>query len=168
MDAVLNPSVTAQKSQREKAIFTAVKEAQQLEKQLLVSDDNRNANVAFRRVCYLLHELAQKYVPSNPTAFEDYEKLTHCTKVLQSMGFKPALNAQMDSSVTGMSLEVIRNSFEYRHLRNKIMASLSIIADLTERPTGNGTADYQRGIREGYRRASEVAVMFLDDISAET
>ena len=167
MDAVLSPAVKAKKLQRENAIFTAVKEAQQLEKQLLVNDENRSANIAFRRICYLLYELAQKYVPNTPSAFEDYEKLTHCTKVLQSMGFKPTLNAQMDSSVAGMSLEVIRNSFEYRHLRNKIMASLSIIADLTERPTGNGTVEYQHGIREGYRRASEVAVMFLEDISTE-
>jgi hypothetical protein len=168
MDAVLSPAVKAKKLQRERAVFTAVKDAQQLEKQLLVSDENRSANAAFRRICYLLHELAQKYVPNTPAAFADSEKLTHCTKVLQSMGFKPQLQPQLDSAVAGMSVEVIRNSFEYRHLRNKIMASLSIIADLTERPTGNGTVEYQHGIREGYRRASEVAVMFLDDISEET
>lgn len=167
MDAVLSPAVKAKKLQRERAIFTAVKDAQHLERQALVSAKNRDVNSAFRRICYLLHELAQKYVPNTPAAFEDYEKLTHCTKILQSMGLKPTLDPKMDTAVGGMSLEIIRNSFEYRHLRNKIMASLAIIADLTERPTGHGTFEYQNGIREGYRRASAVAVMFLEDISAE-
>jgi hypothetical protein len=45
------------------------------------------------------------------------------------------------------------------------MASLSIIADLTERPVGNGSDDYRRGMREGYRRASDIAIMFLNDLA---
>jgi hypothetical protein len=45
------------------------------------------------------------------------------------------------------------------------MASLAVIADLTERPAATGSSEYQRGMREGYRRASDIAVMFLEDIS---
>lgn len=167
MDAVLSPAVKANKLQREQTIFTAVKDAQHLEKQLLVSDKNRSVNSAFRRVCYLLHELAQKYVPNNAATFNDYNKLLHCTKLLQSLGFKPPLDSNFDAAVSEMSLEIIRNSFDYRHLRNKMMASLAIIADLPERPAGTGSSDFQRGMREGYRRASDIAVMFLADLSDE-
>jgi len=167
MDAVLCETAREIKLQRDHAVFTAVKDARHLERELLVSPQHRNVNAAFRRICYMLHELAQKYVPNNPTTFEDYERLTHCTKLLQAMGLKPQLNAQLDAATAATGVEVIFNSFEYRHLRNKIMASLSIIADLTDRPAGTGSPDYQRGMREGYRRASDIAVAFLTDISGD-
>lgn len=163
MDALL--SAPTPKQQRERAVFTAEKEARQLERRLLVSPENRTANAAFRRICYLLHSLAQKYVYESPNTFADYTCLLHCTKLLQGLGFKPELNPAVDAAAGGVGVEVIRNSFEYRHLRNKIMASLSIIADLTERPVGNGSDDYRRGMREGYRRASDIAIMFLNDLA---
>ena len=56
------------------------------------------------------------------------------------------------------------NSFEYRYLRNKAIAGFATIADLTAKPSAVGTLDYQSGVREGYRRASEVAIIFLADI----
>lgn len=167
MDAVLEVAVQEKKLQREQAVFTAAHEAKQLEKQLLTNDTHRTVNSAFRRICYLLHELAQKYVPNSTTAFADYECLLHCTKTLQSMGFRPKLNTKTDAALANVSVEIIRNSFEYRHLRNKIMASLAVIADLTEKHTGNGSPDYQKGMREGYRRASDIAIMFLNDISED-
>jgi len=163
MDATLETPI---QQLREKAVFTAKKEAQRLERRLLVCDEHRTVNAAFRRICYMLHSMAQKYVPDSATTFSDYKALLYCTKLLQSMGFKPPLSPEMDASAEDVSLEIVRNSFEYRHLRNKIMASLSIIADLTERPAGMGSLDYQRGMREGYRRASDIAIMFLDDISS--
>lgn len=163
MDATLD--VTEQVQQREQTIFTATKEAQQLERRLLVSPDNRTSNSVLRSTCYLLHALAQKYVPDSPSTFEDYTCLLHCVKLLQSLGLKPELNPFVNSAVENIGVEIIRNSFEYRHLRNKIMASLSIIADLTDRPPNTGSAEYQKGMREGYRRASDIAISFLSDIS---
>lgn len=167
MEAVLEPAVQEKKLQRDSAVFTAVQEARQLEKKLLTDDAHRTVNSAFRRICYMLHDLAQKYVPNSSTAFADYEALVHCTKELQTMGLRPKLNTKTDAALANVSVEIIRNSFEYRHLRNKIMASLAVIADLTEKHTGNGSPDYQRGMREGYRRASDIAILFLDDISED-
>lgn len=163
MEATQNFS--KQKQQREEKIFTARREAQELERRLLVSPENRTSNAVLRRTCYLLHALAQKYISDSPTTFDDYTCLMHCTKLLQSIGLKPESNPFLNTAVTTLGPEIIRNSFEYRHLRNKILASLSTIADLTGRAVSSGNPDFQRGMREGYRRASEVAIMFLDDIA---
>jgi hypothetical protein len=165
MEALLSPSPVEQKHQREKQIFTSRQEAQVLEKRLLVSNENRTSNAAFRRVCYILHNLAQKYVVNSPATFNDYNSLLHCTKLLEELGFKPELAPGMDAAAQSVGKEVIHNSFEYRHLRNKTLASLAILADLIDRPAGTGTPEYQRGMREGYRRASDIAIMFLNDLS---
>lgn len=164
MPVMVAPEIADQRREREYAIFVAKKEAQQLERQLLVSPENKTANSAFRNICYILHRLAQKYVPSNAPAVADYSDFLYCTRLLQDMGFKPEIDPKSDSALASLSLGVIRSSFEYRQLRNKIKASLSVIADLTEKPASPGSQEYQRGIREGYRRASEIAIMFLDDI----
>jgi hypothetical protein len=63
-----------------------------------------------------------------------------------------------------MDPNCVFNSFDYRYLRNKAIAGFATIADLPAKPSAVGTLDYQSGVREGYRRASEVAIMFLDDI----
>lgn len=163
-------AVLAQKSavaEREKTVFTAKHTAQKIEKQLLVSPEHKTVNAALRRVCFMLHEIVQRYVPNTPHTFDDYNKLVNCTKLLQEMGLKPAIAVKLKTAVDNAADETVLNSFEYRHLRNKIMASLSVIADLTERATGAGSVDYQKGMREGYRRASDIAVMFLEDISGE-
>jgi len=151
--------------ERDYSLFVARKEVQQIERQLIVNPENRTANAALRNIAYMLLRLAQKYVPEKAAAFSDYSDLIHCIKLLQEMGFKPEVAARLDSAVAGVSVNVIRNSFEYRQLRNKIKACLAIIADLTERPAAPGTHDYQNGIREGYRRASDIAILFLDDIN---
>jgi hypothetical protein len=104
-------------------------------------------------------------VPNTPGTFQDHTSLVHCVNLLQEMGFKPEILSKLDRAVAGIGVDVIRNSFEYRQLRNKIKACLAVIADLTERPAAPGTHDYQKGIREGYRRASDIAVLFLDDIN---
>lgn len=150
--------------ERDHSLFVARKEVRQLERQLIVSPENRTANAALLNIAYLLLELAQKYVPNTPSNFADHSSVVHCIKLLQDMGFKPEIVARLDRAVAGVSVDIIRNSFEYRQLRNKIKACLTLIADLTERPAASGTYDYQRGVREGYRRASDIAALFLDDI----
>lgn len=152
--------------ERDYSLFAASREVQQLERQLIVSPDNRTANAALRNIVYMLLRLAQKYVPSTTPAFNDHLEMLHCIKLIQELGFKPEIEARHDRAVAGISVNIIRNSFEYRQLRNKIKACLALIADLTERPAAPGTHDYQKGIREGYRRASDIAVLFLDDINA--
>lgn len=160
----LAPAQKQLNQERDHSLFVARKEVQQLERQLIVSPENRTANAALRNIAYLLLELAQKYVPNTPNNFADHSSVVHCIKLLQDMGFKPEIAARLDRAVAGVSVDIIRNSFEYRQLRNKIKACLTLIADLTERPASPGTYDYQRGVREGYRRASDIAALFLDDI----
>lgn len=164
MPVMVAPEIAEQQQEREYAIFVAKREAQQLEKKLLVSPEHKTVNSAFRNLCYILHRLACKYVPNSAITFADYSEFLHCTRMLQEMGFKPEIDPAADAAVNGLSVGIIRSSFEYRQLRNKIKASLSVIADLTERPASPGSPDYQKGVREGYRRASEIAIMFLDDI----
>ena len=167
MATMTAPEVAAHARERDYSVFVAKSEAQKLERQLLVSPENKTANSALRKICYALHALVQKYVPNSAATFEDYATLLHCTKLLQAMGLKPEISAKMDADVSGLSVDVIYSSFEYRQLRNKMMAGLSVIADLTERPAAPGTPDYQRGVREGYRRASDIAVLFLEDLDNE-
>jgi hypothetical protein len=158
------PEIAAQKRERDYVIFVSKEEARRLEKQLLVSPENLTANRALRVICFMLHAIAQKYVPNSATTFEDYAKVLHCTKLLQELGLKPEISPELGAAVSGVGFEVVRSSFAYRQLRNKMIAGLSVIADLTERPASPGTTDYQSGLREGYRRASEIAAMFLEDI----
>ncbi len=159
--------VQAQKQEREYAVFAAKQEARALERQLLVSPEHKTVNSAFRKVCYLLLRLAQKYVPDSTASHADYALLLHCVRLLQDMGFKPEIDPIVDADAGQLSADIACASFEYRQLRNKIMASLSVIADLPEKPASPGTRDFQRGVREGYRRASDIAVLFLEDIDQE-
>jgi hypothetical protein len=157
-------SVQAQKQERDYVVFAAQEEVRALERRLLVSPENKTVNTAFRKVCYLLLQLAQKHVPSSVGTHADYVLLLHCIRLLQDMGFKPDIEPEIDADAGQISPEIARSSFEYRRLRNKIMASLSLIADLPEKPVSPGTPDFQAGVREGYRRASDIAVLFLEDI----
>jgi hypothetical protein len=162
---VVNAQQEQLKQERDYSLFAARKEVRKLERELIVNPENRTANAALRSIAYMLLQLAQKYVPNTTGAFADHSDLVYCIKLLQEMGFKPEITSKFDSAVSSVSLNVIRNSFEYRQLRNKIKACLAVIADLTDRPAAAGTQDYQKGIREGYRRASDIAVLFLEDIN---
>lgn len=142
------------------------REARQLERELLVHPKNKTVNAALRSICFTLQRLAQKYVQNTPKTFADYSELVHCVKLLQDMGLRPAVQAEVAADVATTSGSVATNSLEYRQLRNKAIACLATIADLTEKPTATGSADYQRGMREGYRRASDIANLFLQDFEA--
>jgi len=167
MAVMVAPEIAARNQERDYSVFVARDAVKKIERHLLVSPENKTVNTALRKICFLLHELGQKYVPNAPATFGDYSTLLYCTKLLQEIGLKPEIASHMDSAVAGVSVEVIRSSFEYRQLRNKMIAGLSVIADLTERPASPGTQDYQKGIREGFRRASDIAVMFLEDLNNE-
>lgn len=156
-----------QRVEREQLVFLSKKRARVLEKKLLVSDKHRNVNSALRRVCYVLHELVQRHIMKSSTAQRDHATFVYCGHILKEMGLRPRTNPAFDQSAEDLRLDVIRSSFEYRNLRNKLLASLAIIADLPEKAVGNGSPEYQRGMREGYRRASDIAILFLEDLSSE-
>lgn len=164
MAIMIAPEVVARKKEREYVVFVSKEEAKKIERQLLVAPENKTANSALRNICFILHALVQKYVPNSAATFEDYSRLLRCTQLLQELGLKPDLLPKIKADASIADVTAILNSFEYRQLRNKMIAGLSVIADLTERPASPGTLDYQNGIREGYRRASEIAAVFLKDI----
>lgn len=157
-----NPTLT----EREETCFMSRREARQRERELLVHPGNKTVNAALRNICFMLQRLAQKYVPNTPKTFSDYSELVQCVKLLQDMGLKPNVHHSLAAAVDATQTGIVVNSFEYRHLRNKTIACLATIADLTEKPTATGSADYQRGMREGYRRASDIASSFLIDFGA--
>lgn len=167
MAIMVAPEVAAQKRERDSVVFVSKEEAKKLERQLLTSPQNITANSALRNICFMLVALAQKYVPNSAINFDDYSKFLHCTKLLQELGLKPEILPKTKATAGGVDMGVIRSSFEYRQLRNKMIAGLSVIADLTERPASPGNMDYQRGVREGYRRASLIASKFLEDVDGE-
>lgn len=153
-----------EKQECDYAVFVSRKEAQRIERELLVCPDNLTVNSAFRKICYLLLDVVQRAVPKASTNFVDYTTVAYCVKLLRGMGLKPIVSQELDATATGIRRDLILNSFEYRNLRNKMLAGLSIIADLPDRPASAGSPEYQQGMREGYRRASAIAVMFLNDI----
>lgn len=116
-----------------------------------------------KRACRLLHGLAQLYVPNSPKHFESFELLMRITAVLKKLGLTPgAVSGGLDAQLTDAS-NVVTASAEYRILRNKYLAALATLADLAGRGVPPGSEDYQNGVREGYRRASEIAILFLED-----
>lgn len=160
-------SMRRQRADREKLVFLSKKQARALEKKLLVSDKHRSINSALRHVCFVLHEIAQRCMLKIGVAQQDFSTFIYCGHILREIGLRPKVNPAFDRSAEDLRLDVIHSSFEYRNLRNKLIASLSIIADLPERATGHGSPDYQRGVREGYKRASDIAILFLDDLLPE-
>lgn len=170
MDALLEPTLEQQNEplvEEPPPVFMSRRRAQVLEKKLLVSAKHRNVNSALRRVCYTLYDVLSRsmclgFVPDN-----EFANVAYCRHVLKTMGLNPKASEKTDKSINDLRVDVIRHSFVYRNMRNKMVASLSIIADLPDRGVSAGSEEFQKGMREGYRRASEVAVMFLNDLLLE-
>lgn len=162
----IDVSVCSKKHEREESVAQAKRAAQKLEKQLLLSPKNKTAVIAMRAVCYMLLQLAQRYIPKSPKTYCDYEQLLHCIRLLQELGFNPPIAPETAADSTACAEDAVTNSRAYRYLRNQAIACLATIADLTEKPTAAGPPEYQRGMREGYRRASDIAVVFLTDFDA--
>jgi hypothetical protein len=106
-------------------------------------------------------------VPNTPKAFHDFSAFLNASSKLRGLGIKLELDAHVKAPVETTDSSAITSSFEYRILRNKFIAALATIADLTTKPAPTGEPNengYQRGVREGYRRASDIAILFLEDI----
>lgn len=113
-------------------------------------------------LCMLLYAIARKNVA--PTNFSDFCMLARCTKLLQELGLPIAPSSEMTAHVADTSVALVTSAPEYRLLRSRAIAGLATIADLATKPPAKGKADYQRGMRAGYRQASDIAAMFLDDL----
>lgn len=116
-----------------------------------------------KRACRLLHGLAQVYVPNSPKHFESFALLMQVTATLSRLGLAPEIAVSELSAPAAATSNIVMSSREYRILRNKYLAALATMADLSSRGIPPGSVDFQNGVREGYRRASEIAILFLED-----
>ncbi len=116
-------------------------------------------------LCQTLFQIAQKYIPAHVSAFQDTDALVNCAKLMEGLGITVDADAKLAARLSTANFDVtVVNSEPYRTLKYKAIAGLATVADLTEKSAAVGSVDYQSGIREGYRRASDIAIMFLDDI----
>lgn len=126
-------------------------------------DDNDDFTT-LRAVCVLLQSLAQKYVPD--AAFEDRASLIQCLNVMQELGIDFSVKAKLAQMFEEKDID--RCSLSYRLLKNRAIAALSTIADLDKKCLDRRGGEYKNGMRDAYRRASDVAVMFLEEIQGDT
>ena len=154
------------KSERFKTIREAVLKARALELDMLHNYAGQGLYGELRNICATLLRIAQRYVPATPAAFADAASVVKCAKLMESLGLQPGLEAKFAARVSNSTDVGVLNSFEYRYLRSKAVAGFATIADLTCKPVAVGSLDYQNGVREGYRRASEIAILFLDDVQS--
>ena len=159
---VLPSEVTQKKSNREKFIRETRETAARRESKQKTAGDE----LAY--LCLTLHQLAQKYVPRTAQTFRDFDSLARATRVLQKMGLKPQVVSDVSAPTAAIETSIVLNSPEYRRLHNRFVAALATIADMTEKNTPPGHPEYQKGVREGYRRASDIAILFLEDLHAGT
>jgi len=164
MASALCDMVKTTQAEREKVIAAAVKKARRAELELLQTMAGVGIIGELRQICDTLLAVAQKYVPASPSAFLDADSVTRCARSMQRMALQPRLAPQFSAPVASTDSAGVTNSFDYRYLRNKAIAGFATIADLTTKSSAVGTAEYQNGVREGYRRASELAILFLSDI----
>ena len=116
----------------------------------------------FRELCVLLHTLARKHVTASN--FHDFNLVARCTKLLQALDVAIAAPAEMQAKVADQEAALVITAPEYRMLRSRALAGLATIADLADRMPAKGSAEYQRGMRDAYQHASDIAIMFLDDL----
>lgn len=117
-----------------------------------------------REMCMLLHQLAQKYVPR--ANFQDRDTLVQCTKLLQDKRFEVTVAEDLQAHVNSFNPSVITHAPQYRLMRNRAIAALATVADLAGKAPARGSSDYQQGMRDGFQAASDIAVLFLEDIEA--
>lgn len=152
------------KRERDRTIQHAITSARKIELNMLHQYAGQGLFGELRNACRNLLRIAQRYVPTNPSAFSDAAEVVKCAKVLHGLDLQPELEARFTAAVQAEPDKSALNSFEYRYLRNKAIAGFATIADLTFKPAAVGSVEYQNGVREGYRRASEIAIMFLEDV----
>lgn len=157
---VLSPEVAQKKADREKFVRITRETATRRE----IKRQQKTAGEELAHLCLTLHQLAQKYVPRSAQTFRDFDSLTRATRAMQKIGLKPSVAADVAAPASVVETSVVLNSPEYRRLQNRFVAALATIADMPEKNTPPGHPEYQKGVREGYRRASDIAILFLEDL----
>jgi hypothetical protein len=157
----LSPEMLARQKNRQGFVQAVKHRAERKEAEL---SGDAGIKEELRELCILLHELAQRYVPNTPQTFVDFNSLTCITKSLKRLCAAAPLASNIVAPTNSIERGAIVNSAEYRKLRNKFIAALATIADLPTKSAPAGELQFQSGVREGYRRASEIAVLFLNDI----
>lgn len=157
---VLPPDVAQKKADRERFVRITRETAARRE----VKRQQQTAGETLAHLCLTLHQLAQKYVPRSAQTFRDFDALARATRALQKIGLKPVVTAEIAAPAAAVEAALVLNSPEYRRLQNRFVAALATIADMPEKNTPPGHPEYQKGVREGYRRASDIAILFLEDI----
>lgn len=159
--AAENP--TRLETDRAKALTRAKRKAEAKHQQLNEKTQMPGFIDELTQICGSLLRLAQKYVPHGPAAFADAGEIVRCASTLKLMGLAVNVTERFAAAVSSDS-DVLTHPNDYRQLRNKAIAGFATIADLTDKPAAVGSQEFQRGVREGYRRASDIAILFLDDI----
>lgn len=116
----------------------------------------------FSDLCVLLHRLAQKHVSRSD--FEDFTALVRCTKLLIDFGLPITPSSSLAAPVANQDTALVLQDPKYRLLRNRAIACLATVADLNSKAPAKGSAEYQQGMRDAFQQASDVAVLFLEDI----
>lgn len=148
-------------AEREATIRAAKSKAQRREKKLSAMGVTREL---LEQISLELLRIAQKHISAGPSSYSDAAELLRCARILKDAGLQPVMNPRFTAAAESTTNNIVTNSITYRYLRNKSIAGFATIAELTDKPAAIGSADFQKGVREGYRRASDIAVMFLDDI----
>ena len=156
-------------SARATVVDKANKAAQQLTSELQQSPtrQHQDTHAALKEVCGELLRIAQRYTPHNPPTYNDVVSLTRCAQLLSSIGVPVNLAAKfmaVSQDLAPTPTKIFQHSREYKLLEAKAVAGFATLADLQTKPAVNGSKDFQKGVREGYKRASSLATLFLDDI----
>lgn len=116
-------------------------------------------------LCRTLLQIAQKYTPDTPQAYVDAATVIQCGRQLAHNGIVAGDIAHFVApTAAGNKKDLIVSSPEYRYLRNKSIAGFATIADLGAKMPITGSEDFILGLRTGYKRASDLAIAFLDDV----
>jgi hypothetical protein len=113
-------------------------------------------------MCLLLHGIAQKHVSKSD--FESCTTLIRCAKLLANFGLNVETSAAMSAPAAEHDNALVTRDPKYRLMRNRAIACLATIADLSSKAPAKGSGEYQQGMRAAFQQASDIAVMFLEDI----
>jgi hypothetical protein len=154
---------------REKTIALARRKAAATKENLHKINPVAGVDTALKTMCTTLFDIAQRHVANKTTAFSDVAQLLECAKLLQQLGVSVTIVNKLTAAAGAVdAADLLAGLPGYRNLKNKAIAGLSTIADLTEKPAAPGSFEFQSGVREGYRRASDIAASFLEDIQKES
>lgn len=129
----------------------------------IINDEgSREQHEQLKDVALILHELGRKFVPA--TEFRDYTTFTRCAKTLHEVGVIKDVPLELNATIADHEAALITHAPQYRLLKNRAIAGLATVADLGTKAPGKGSGDYQKGMRDAYRHASDVAALFLEDI----